>query len=320
MKKILAIRFSGLGDIVMLLATLQKLKAKEPCRIILLCDCANAGVAKLSCGLIDEVFCIDRSLFRAKSFKAFKEIVRLFRFLQSQTFDEVIDFQNFGETATISFFAKAKQKRGAPKKPKYHFGYTHIVPRDERGHRSQFFHSIAGVEDSLVYPKLCLNKEAKDYAKRLVSKLDVTKTTIGLNIGSTQESRRWSEKRFLELGQRLKSRANVLVFIGPKEKRFAPLFEEFVVVQNTSISQLAGALSLCDLLVTNDTGPAHIAAALGVKTCTLFSTGTDENVGALTRNKTFIRKNPINSIEVEEVLSILQKTLLSKNIYTINEK
>ena len=38
----------------------------------------------------------------------------------------------------------------------------------------------------------------------------------------------------------------------------------------TDLAQAAAILSLCDLLVSNDTGPAHVAAALGTKTITIF--------------------------------------------------
>jgi ADP-heptose:LPS heptosyltransferase len=310
--RILAIRFSGLGDIVMLLSTFEKLKDRyKGSSITLLCDRSNASLDSLACGLIDEVVGVDRGLFRAKSLKAIGEVWRLYRFLKRKRFDMVIDFQNFGETALMTYLANAPIKRGAPKKQKYHYAYNHIVPRDERGHRSQFFHRIAGVDDSLHYPRLCLDEEAKAYKEKLLGQLDPSKPILGLNIGSTQESRRWSEKKFLEVARHFKNSHNVMVFIGPLEQKFVPLFEEFLVVKDTSLSQLAGALSCCDRLLSNDTGPAHMAAALGVEVITLFSTGTDENVGVLSDRKHFLRRNPIDSIALKEVISILQKPSLS---------
>ncbi|MDD3324704.1 MAG: hypothetical protein PHN38_06255 [Sulfurospirillaceae bacterium] len=150
--RILAIRFSGMGDIVMLLQTFEKLKQKyENAHITLLCDSANSDIAKNSGGLIDEVFCVNRSVFRKKKFLGMlKEIFRLFA-LRKESYDLIIDFQNFGETAFITHICKAKEKRGAPKKKNKETAYTTIVPRDESGHRSQFFSRIAGVDDSLVF-------------------------------------------------------------------------------------------------------------------------------------------------------------------------
>ena len=78
--RILAIRYSGLGDVVMLLQTLEKLKNKyENCHITLLTDKSNISLKDISCGMIDEVISLDRSVFRKrKYFLSLVEIVKLF--------------------------------------------------------------------------------------------------------------------------------------------------------------------------------------------------------------------------------------------------
>ena len=67
--RILAIRYSGLGDVVMLLQTLEKLKNKyENCHITLLTDKSNISLKDISCGMIDEVISLDRSVFRKRKY------------------------------------------------------------------------------------------------------------------------------------------------------------------------------------------------------------------------------------------------------------
>lgn len=62
--KILAIRFSGMGDIIMLFPTFQKLKQKYTnAHITLLCDSVNQDIVKNSGGLIDDVVTLNRSVF-----------------------------------------------------------------------------------------------------------------------------------------------------------------------------------------------------------------------------------------------------------------
>ncbi len=73
-----------------------------------------------------------------------------------------------------------------------------------------------------------------------------------------------------------------------------------------NLIKLSGAISLCDVLITNDTGPAHLASALDVPTLTLFSTGENYNVGALIEKKEFIKNININEITVEEVIDKLK--------------
>lgn len=306
--KILAIRYSGLGDVVMLLQTFKKLKNKyENCHITLLTDKSNSSLKDISCGLIDEVVSLDRSVFKKrKYFSSFKEIFKLFFKIRKQ-FDMTIDFQNFGETATITYLSNAKIKLGSPKKNKYSYGYTEIIKRSDHNHRSQLFSRIAKVDDSLDYSKLCLNNEAIKFKKEIKKQLDKSKKTIGLNIGSTQENRRWNENNFSKLNDILKADYNILIFIGPCEKTYKYAFkEDSFFIEDINLIKLSGAISLCDVLITNDTGPAHLAAALNISTLTLFSTGEDYNVGALIDKKEFIKNININEITVEEVINKLK--------------
>ena len=308
--KILAIRYSGLADIIMLLSTLEKIKNKyENAHITLLTDSSNVKLKELSCGLIDEVITVNRGYFKRKEiFNSLSELVKVIFKIRSK-FDMCIDFQSFGETATISYLANAKIKLGAPKKEKYNYGYTQIIQRDESGHRSQLFSRIATVNDNLNFSKLCLNNEAAEYKQTTLKRLNKDKKTIGLNIGSTQENRRWSENNFSQLSNILKENYNVLIFLGPSEIQYKDAFDkESLFIENVNLIELTGAISVCDIFITNDTGPAHMAAALNVSTLTLFSTGSDNNVGSLIDKKEFIKNLNINEIsinQVEEKLNLL---------------
>ena len=309
--RILAIRYSGLGDVVMLLQTLEKLKNKyENCHITLLTDKSNISLKDISCGMIDEVISLDRSVFRKrKYFLSLVEIVKLFPKIRKQ-FDMTIDFQNFGETATLTYFTNAKIKLGSPKKDKYNYGYTEIIKRSDHNHRSKLFSRIAKVNDNLDYSKLCLNNEAINFKEQLKNQIDKNKKTIGLNIGSTQDSRRWNENNFSKLNDILKANYNILIFIGPCEKAYKYAFkEDSFFIEDINLIKLSGAISICDCFISNDTGPVHIAAALQISTLTLFSTGNDFNVGALSNKKQSIKNVNINKITVNEVIEKLNNLI-----------
>ena len=312
--EILAIRFSGMGDIVMLLPTLQKLKQKYAnSHITLLCDSTNSDIAYNSGGLIDSVVTINRKVFKEKRFfSILKEIRNVIR-LRKRSFDVIIDFQNFGETAFITHLCHAQEKRGAPKKKSTEYAYTTHIVRDQSGHRSQFFSRIAGVSDTLDFPQMVLSPVAEAYATRLMTKMNPDKKTIGMNIGSTQESRRWAENNFAAMATSLSPLYNVVVFAGEREKKYLSAFGNDVIrISDVSLDELCGAIGLCHYFISNDTGPVHIAAALGVPTLTFFSTGTDENVGALTPYKVSLSNaENINAITVEEAMEKLN-TLISQ--------
>lgn len=92
-------------------------------------------------------------------------------------------------------------------------------------------------------------------------------------------SKRWPWRRFAELARELRRRrpaTRLAIVAGPKEVWLAVRVHEEsgkihpVIGPDLDLAALAGALSHFDLLVTNDSGPMHLAAALGVPTVALF--------------------------------------------------
>jgi heptosyltransferase-2 len=92
-------------------------------------------------------------------------------------------------------------------------------------------------------------------------------------------SKRWPMRSFAALAVELRRRvpaARAVIVAGPKEVWLAVRVHEEsgklhpVIGPDLDLAQLAGALAHLDLLVTNDSGPMHLAAALGVRTVALF--------------------------------------------------
>jgi ADP-heptose:LPS heptosyltransferase len=96
---------------------------------------------------------------------------------------------------------------------------------------------------------------------------------IGLNPGAGFRSRCWPVEKFAKLGDRLSKDygAKIIIFGGPKEKEIGEELERKMeskpinLTGKTSLKELAAYLSRCDHLITNDTGPMHIGAAMGTK-------------------------------------------------------
>ena len=299
----------------MLLQTLEKIKMKyKNSTITLLTDSSNIDIIPLTNNLINDIIPINRKVFKDK--KIFKSLVEIYKVFISirKKFDMCIDFQCFGETATISYLTNAKIKLGAPKRAKYNYGYTNFIKRDDYNHRSQLFSRIAQVDDSLDFSTLVLNEEATNYCEFVLNKLNINKQTIGLNIGSTQENRRWNDKNFSKLANLLTNDYNVIVFLGPSEQKYKSSFDDDILfIEKVNLIELCGAINTCNYFISNDTGPVHMAAALKIPTLTLFSTGDDDNVGALIDRKTYLKNTCIDKISVTNVMSKLNLIMSPPN-------
>lgn len=113
----------------------------------------------------------------------------------------------------------------------------------------------------------------------LDKKLDFSRPIVGLVIGASQPVKRWPIEKFIKLGEILQNKGVQLVVIASAAEMALldsmasqnPL--AFVPALNLEMRQLAALTASLNMLITNDTGPLHLAAAFpqfGVKTLSLF--------------------------------------------------
>lgn len=99
-------------------------------------------------------------------------------------------------------------------------------------------------------------------------------TLIGVSPGSNAPSRRWPADSFAALVRRLCDRGlRVVVFGGPGERElidFVAGGRALAVGGTPDLPLLAAGLGACDVVVTNDTGPMHVAAAVGTSTVAII--------------------------------------------------
>jgi ADP-heptose:LPS heptosyltransferase len=121
-----------------------------------------------------------------------------------------------------------------------------------------------------------------DHAAAIVLLASAKPPLIGLHFGARERTKRWPLERFAAAGAALLSRYDgTLVILGASEDQ--QLARSLAETVNGSSLNLAGCMSLgtlgaviarLALLITNDSGPAHIAYALRTPTITIFG-GTD---------------------------------------------
>ena len=306
----LVIRWSGMGDIIMTLPAIKWLKDHfDDCQITYLTDTAFAGIVEKS-GLVDRIAKIDRRGFAVAGRFApalAGTVSSLFR-MRRQKVHKAFDLQGFGETAILAYLSGAPVRVGRVKEsPLRRRIYNSPILADwEREHRTRYFVRAvaeacgAQAPETIDPPRLIVDSGSSGHSPA---------ECVGLNIGASTESRRWSEENYFELAQRLAKRNFAIrIFLGPQEKFLVEKTQKICLENNWDfsihrrIAPLIEALSGCRLLVSNDTGPGHLAAALDVPVITLFSTGTPENVRPLARKAAYFRdKEDINRIGVSAV-------------------
>jgi len=318
--KILVIRWSGMGDIIMTLPAVKWLKEHfRNCHISYLTDVAFAAILQKS-GLVDRIETIDRRGFTSpkRFLTATAGALATVHHFRGCRFNMTFDLQGFGETALLALFSGAPVRVGRIKDSSLRrWIYNNPITADWIAeHRSRYFMRAvaeacaADVPDGIDPPQLNITPGRDQGARPFV----------GLNIGASTHSRRWSEQNFIKLAKRLSRRGHgIRFFLGPQEKfltsivRPACLENQWDFSRHTRMEPLMEAIAECRLLVSNDTGPGHLAAALGIPVITLFSSGDPENVKPLSKEAFWFRNQAdINLITVSEVEDACLKLLMSE--------
>jgi len=142
-------------------------------------------------------------------------------------------------------------------------------------HRINAYKLLLG-QDAGGEPRAHRLTPSPERRERWQSAIGATRPVVGIFPGSNAPARRWPTDRFAALARTLGARgARLVVMGGPREAPWtARVAEEsqgaLDVGGLTDLADLAALLSLCDLVVTNDTGPMHLAGAVGTPTVSLW--------------------------------------------------
>lgn len=182
---------------------------------------------------------------------------------------------------------------------------TDAVPVDSGGslrglHRAAQYMVLVGAavaEGAALIPGLDV---PDDVRREFRAKLGGAGRLVGVFPGGNARSRRWEPARFAELVRRLAKRSHrVVVFGGPAERELTARVAGDVAVDlggQTDLAQLAAGIASCDLLVTNDTGPLHLAGAVGTPTVSLWGAGDPAVTGPLGASHRMLRHPELDCV------------------------
>lgn len=197
-------------------------------------------------------------------------------------------------SALLFRLAGVRERRGTPSDGRKRL-LTDPVPltAGEGLHRAALYEAL--VTDTRPsrppLPRLRVGEAERSEWHALVARDDAP--LVGVFPGSNSSSRRWDPERFEALVRRLRRRHfRVAVFGGPNERaltREVAGRHGIDLGGRTGINVLAAGLADCALLVTNDSGPMHLAAAVGTPVVALFGPGDPAATGPLGDVHTVVR-------------------------------
>ncbi|HSW00193.1 MAG TPA: glycosyltransferase family 9 protein [Sedimentisphaerales bacterium] len=294
-QNILLIKPSSLGDIVMALPALSSLRRSFPqARISWL---VRPGFAPILEGHphLDEIILFDRKTLGGawRHPAAFGQLSDLITRLRRNRFDVVLDLQGLFRTASLAWLSGCKRRFGPVWRKEFArlFYTTTVVPQMEWVHvidtYRKLIEAMGGRELSVEFV-LPPKPIAVASAQKLLTQHKIVADRYAVIIpGSAQVSKCWPADRFAALADRLASEHGLSV-VATGGKSESPMIEQIRGLSKHPIADLAGQTSLPELVevlrqatlvVSNDTGPGHIAAALGRPLVMMFSWSNPLRVG-----------------------------------------
>jgi ADP-heptose:LPS heptosyltransferase len=149
-------------------------------------------------------------------------------------------------------------------------------------------------------------------------KANVGTLLVGLFPGAGNESRRWPLSHFAEVADHLirNEGVRVIVFAGPEERPLIPdmriLFpEKTIFLDRLTIPQLVSAQARLTLFISNDTGPAHTAAAVGTPVVFIMDRPTPNSFTPVGDQHRLIGAEVIHQVSVQQVYQAVREILAS---------
>lgn len=271
-QRIALIKPSALGDIVHTLPALGALRRRFPAAHITWI--VSSFYAPLLRGHPDlnAVLAFDRSV-RASPWQVLRHYSTFIRQLQSARFNLVLDLQGLLRSGLIGWFSGAQRRVGlASAREGSRWLYTDRVDDGGQSHAVDRYLRVIralGGKTEPVRFHVPIDESVLAWAKETLA--DFPAPWLCFGVGARWRTKRWPVEHFATLAQRAQQVCGgSIVFVGREDEAVlsravartlaGPACD---LTGKTTLPQLAAVLSLADVMVANDTGPLHLAAALG---------------------------------------------------------
>jgi len=307
-KKILLIKFFGLGNLILSSPVLKKIKDKFPgAEMHYLTLSSNRGILECYKDYVKKPVYLDM-----KGINLPMETFKILKMLRKEKYDQVIDLDQFSRySAIISFLANPKVSLGyKTKDAKRHYLYDKTAEYRGSKHVTEEFvdilkpFGIASREKIKLLPLKTGPQEKRNVEKWLNESRLANKKIIGVHIGVGENAPQRKWPYFKELVEEVLKKTGFYVVLtaGPKEYEDCESLIKSVgidekikdsrikITKGIKLAELPYLMEKLALFISNDTGPLHMAAAQGKAVIGLYGPNTPALYGPYTDKKIIFYK------------------------------
>ena len=299
-KRIIVTFLMHLGDLILTTPFLYVLRRAAPgAHITYLVDEKLADVVSHNPN-VDEVWTIDK---KGKD-NNIPSILAMSGRISQGKFDVLINLHPNERCSFLDAFARVPIKLGAS-----HFlfrtCFNPYIKLNRKIHAADMYLDVLakiGVKNLKnngleIYP----GEEDKAYVEEFWRSEDVKKEErlVGFNIGSAVVTKRWAPERFAQVADALAGEGYRTIFFGGtmdvamvQEATSFMKTKPVIATGKFKLGQLAAAMSRCSLIITNDSGPMHVAISQKVPIVAMYGPSHTDLYGPYTKKATVVRAIP----------------------------
>ena len=296
MKEILVLNLGRYGDLIQTTPLLRGLKRNHPhARVTLVAQKRFRAILPLMSG-IDRLLLFDhdslaQAIARQESLlSGYRQLDEFLTLLETDHFDLIVNLTSTElsthlvtllSSSEVSGKTSATDGRPLVKNPWALYLYSFLMGDSRRFNRinlSDIFCKMAGVEPDGHPVELQETEAGQSFAETFMKQAGLNnQTLIGIQLSASDPVRCWPVKSFARLSDLLQETTGVrTILLGSPAER--PLADQAIslmrhdpinAVGKTTIEELFSLIRRCALLVSNDTGTMHFAAAGGIPTVML---------------------------------------------------
>lgn len=282
-EKILVVSPSWLGDSIMMMPALFKLRRQAGVlHMAVLAKPAVASVWRM-CSVVDETIVLTTGIRGA---------IHAVKAVKAGQFDFAYVVPNSFRSALIPFWAKVPGRRGFTGHQRRWMLTESIPVVTGASHQSQEAYKLFGIDPDPKREEALLTPDEQD-RQAMMRRLKVgegeTELLVAMFPGAARgPSKCWPEERFAEVGRRLAGRGCRIILLGaPSDRESCERIAGQIgagamnMAGMTTLAALTGLLSLCRVVVANDSGGMHLAAAVGARVVALYGATDPEVTGPM---------------------------------------
>jgi heptosyltransferase I len=302
---ILIVKLSAIGDVIHTLPSLTALRKLYPeAHITWVVEEAAAGLVKnhpyLDTVLVSRRKSWIKHIRKGEIYGPLWEIRAFLKELRRRPYDLVIDFHGLLKSALIVLLSGGKRKLGyASLQELSGLFYNEKIPEDMNKHavdRYLDFPRYLGAK--IVGPEFILPSDSTAQAKvqSILEKHHLeNRKFIAVNPVAYWDTKLWDNEKFARLADSIKTKLNVeVVFTGSEKESI----EKIITLMKSKTVDLSGETTLPELaylykkalmVITTDSGPMHLAAAVGTPVIALFGPTDPQRTGPYGEGHTIIK-------------------------------